>query len=137
VLRRQAVAVLAILVAGCGGGSATTNSVTQPPLGMKRATDARACLTRAGFHVLGGPRPPHNLNAPDVELIVNERPAGPTFLAFYRRVDRARRLEPMIQRRAARIHGASVERHGTVTIFWSTKPAPDTRAQIERCAFAA
>jgi len=100
---------------------------------MKRATEARACLIQDGFHILGGPRPPHDANAPDVELVVNDRAPSP-FIAFYRRLTRARHLEPMIRNGAARIHGASVERHGAVTIFWPASPEPKTGAQIARCA---
>ncbi|SRR6266480_446391 len=134
-LRRTSLQLaIASLIAGCGGGHATTSITSVPDLGMKRATEARACLIQGGFHILGGPRPPHDANAPDVELIVNDRGPSP-FIAFYRRLTRARQLEPMIRERAARIHGASVERRGTVTIFWPASPEPKIRAQIERCAF--
>lgn len=130
-MRPALVFAVVLFLAGCGGGNPTSNSGTSPKLGLEAAEQARACLEAHDLHVVGGPRPPGDRNAPDVELIVqNER--APTFIAFYRSVARANRYEREIRHNARRFNG-SVDRHGAVTIVWTGAVGPETRAEIERC----
>jgi hypothetical protein len=130
-MRRLLVVTVSILLGGCGGGG-SASSPAAPPLGLQRAERARACLSDAGFRVLGGPRSPGDRNAPDVELIVRGKGAD-AFLAFYKQVERARHYENDLRRNAKRING-SVERRGSVSVVWVRKPPAEAR-RIERCAF--
>src|SRR6266516_5841342 len=133
-MRRLLVVTISVLFVGCGGGG-SASSPAAPPLGPKRAERARACLSDAGFRVVGGPRASGDRNAPDVELIVSGNSGGPgAFLAFYKKVKRAKRLESDLRRNAQRFNG-SAERRGPVSIVWVGKLSADDRRRIEGCAF--
>ncbi len=82
---------------------------------------------------MGGPKPPHDANAPSVELIANAGD-GRAFIAFYRDAERAKHFKGQLKRNAERFHG-SVERHGSVSIVWTRKPTTGV-SRIEECAFA-
>ena len=89
----------AFLIGGCGGDGGQTSSAPTP-LGMHGAELARDCLVGAGFDVVGGPRPRGDRDAPDVELVV-QKPGPGAFLAFYKKLERAKLYEPTQAKRAA------------------------------------
>jgi hypothetical protein len=133
-MRQLLVVTICILLVGCGGGG-SASSPAAPPLGLQRAERARACLSEAGFRVVGGPKPSGDRNAPDVELIVSGNGGGPgAFLAFYEEVERAKRLESDLRRNAQRFDG-SLQRRGSVSIVWVGNLSADDRRRIEGCAF--
>ncbi len=122
-------ATLAFSLAGCGAlehSSAGASALTSP-------TQARACLTKAGFRARGGPPPPGDTNAPDYELVIDGRGPG-AFIAFYKQLARAKRYEPAIRKNAKRFGGA-VEARGTTTIVWTKPPPEATRARVRGCLF--
>src|SRR4029079_13277751 len=122
----------ALLIGGCGGGGSQTSSAPTP-LGMHTAELARACLVGAGFDVVGGPRPRGDKNAPDVELVV-QKPGPGAFLAFYKKLERAKLYEPDLKRNARRFNG-SVVRTGSVSVVWVHAPTSTVRKQVQGCAF--
>src|SRR5438045_132455 len=127
-----AMAIVFALI-GCGGGSASgPGPPPAPDLGLPRADKARTCLSKAGFHVVGGPRSPSDRNAPEVELVLNG-PGADAFLGFYKRAERARRYESQLGRNARRFNG-SVERRGRVSIVWVHKPRVEA-GRVEACVF--
>ncbi len=123
--------VISMSLIGCGGAASAPRPTPAPDLGFPRAERARACLSDAGFRVVGGPRSPDDRNAPDVELVVSGGGAD-AFLAFYKKVERARRYASDLRRNARRING-SVERRGSVSVVWVQKPPAEAR-RIEGCA---
>jgi hypothetical protein len=127
-----AAVLAALLIGGCGGGEGDTSSAPTP-VGMHDAELARDCLVGAGFDVVGGPRPRGDKNAPDVELVV-QKPGPGAFLAFYKKLERARLYEPALKRNARRVNG-SVVRNGSVSVLWVHAPASTVRKQVQGCAF--
>jgi hypothetical protein len=95
---------------------------------------ARACVTRNGLRVTGGPAfPPERSSpsSPDGELIAGT--VG-VFIAFYTDPAKAQRLEPQVIHSAKR-HGWQVERHGAVSVLWIHPPSSSARSTVEACAF--
>ena len=119
-----------LALVGCGTSKEETPADDGTP---SSPSAARACLTKAGFKVIGGPRDPSDTDAPDVELIVGGHGPG-AFVAFYEALARAKRYEPGIRRNAKRF-GGSVERRGRITIVWVQPPTPKHRARLEACLF--
>jgi hypothetical protein len=94
---------------------------------------AKACLTRNGLRVTGGPAfPPErsSSSSPDGELIA----AVGAFIAFYTDPAKAQRLEPEAMQNAKR-HGWQVGRHGAVTVLWIHPPSSGVRSSVEACVF--
>jgi hypothetical protein len=100
---------------------------------IARIDSVRSCLTSQRLRAVGGamlpPNPPGPAQ-PDGELVITSR--GPSFIAFYTSVARARRLEPAILRTAAQSH-VQIERRGAVTIAWSRAPAGPVRDTVWTC----
>jgi hypothetical protein len=102
-----------------------------------RIAVARACLTRNGVRVTGGPVFPTDRvasSSPDGELIAGAATVGGAFIAFYSDPGKARRLEPGVKQNATRF-GGLVERQGAVTVLWIHPPSNGARSVIESCAF--
>ncbi len=93
----------------------------------------QACLTERRLRAIGNAALPAltDPSSPDGELIAGYLPSG-AMIAFYRDVEKARRLEQPVLRNAQRIH-AQVERHGAVTILWWRSPPPALRRGVEAC----
>src|SRR5258706_15166010 len=126
-MRRLCVmACVFVALQGCGGsgGGGQTSKSASPAA-------ARRCLLAAQLRVLGGPRPPGDANAPNVELIAGGRQAY-AFLAFYDSSTRARKYAPMIRRNAQRFHG-TLERHGKLTILWVRGSNTPEGQEIRHC----
>jgi hypothetical protein len=95
---------------------------------------ARACLTRKGLRVTGGPAFPPDRSSPsrpDGELIAG---AVGAFIAVYTDPAKAQRLEPEAMQNAKR-HGWQVERHGAVTVLWIHPPSSGARSTVGTCVF--
>jgi hypothetical protein len=98
---------------------------------------AKACLTKQGLRVTGGPvfpPGPEISSSPDGELVAGVAGAGGAFIAFYRSPAKAQRLEPEVIHNAKRI-GGRVERRGAVTVLWIRPPSTGARNSVEACAF--
>ena len=99
---------------------------------------ARACLTRHGLLVTGGPVPPegHGPGGPEGELVL-----APALIAFYANAQIARRAEPEILRNTHEIlrnthaFDGEIDRRGAVTVLWIARPANGVRSIVQRCVF--
>lgn len=96
----------------------------------------RSCLTSRGLRVVGGPIIGLGATTPDTPLgeLIVVRDRAPTFIAFYKSSQAARRSEPTLIQNAQRLGGV-VARRGAVAVLWSRPPANDRRAAVEACAF--
>jgi hypothetical protein len=95
-----------------------------------RIAVARACLTRNGLRVTGGPVfPQQGPSSPDGELITRG-----ALIAFYTGSRKAQQLEPEVRQNARRF-GGQVVRHGAVTVLWIHPPASSLRNAVSGCAF--
>jgi hypothetical protein len=94
---------------------------------------AQACLVSHKVRAIGNAvlPPLAGPNSPDGELIAGYLPSG-ALIAFYRRVEKAERLEPAVLRHARRLR-AQVERRGAVTIFWWRPPTATLRRAVQTC----
>ncbi len=146
-MRRLLTALLVVAVAGCGGSDSGDGTDRKPQAKAKRAEQrdrarlesaqrvaepARVCLTKAGYKVIGGSPRLDDRNAPDYELVLTGHGGG-AFIAFYKQIARAKRFEPGIKKNARQFRGASVERHGAITIVWVRLTGPTTRARVRAC----
>ena len=97
---------------------------------------ARACLTSHKVRTIGNAvlPPLARPNSPDGELIAGYLPNG-ALIAFYRSIEKAKRLEPALLRNARRLH-SQVERAGAVTIFWPRPPTATLRRAVQACLSA-
>jgi hypothetical protein len=139
---------LAIAVAGCGSAS-PSRTVSNPAAGATRPVapsrqveraflatlkTARACITRHGLRVSGGPiYPQDSPTSPDGELIVGSSKGG-AYVAFYVNVTRAEQLESLLTETAKHLAG-QVERRGAETVLLIHHPAARLRDAVIGCAF--
>jgi len=111
-LRTGSAEVQVIVRGGLVEGTYFNQSVApDPSTASPSLSRARACLSAAGFHVLGGAAPHADPGGPTGELIVSG-----TFIAYYASEAVAARAEPDLLKRAASLHGY-VMRHGNGRSF--------------------
>jgi hypothetical protein len=89
---------------------------------------AKQCLATRGLRVVGGPVLPSGRRIPDGEIVVTGR--HPTFIAFFIDTAKAHRAAGMPV-----VRGGQVQRHGRVTIVWTSRPSTGLRANVEACVF--
>jgi hypothetical protein len=136
-MRRPIAGTLALLVllGGCGGGDDTTSteSAGSDALASARVEEARACLAKAGFEVVGGVSDPVADNAPDAELVLSVG-NDQVFVAFYRDSETAAEGEERVRETIGST--GLIDREGSVTVIWGTKPDAGDRVAVAGCAFA-
>ncbi len=140
------VLVLVLVLAGCGGGgdsddgdsagttTAATTTSTAPQTPVATARDRISnCLTGLGYKLTGGAV--QNASDPDAAdyQIVMDGPRGGGYIGFYRNASRAARVVTQLKKNAARVSGASAERHGAVNIVWVDLPDKAARASVRGC----
>jgi len=94
----------------------------------------QTCLSRRGIRASGGPYFAGNpRKTPIGELVASNRGTA-AFIAFYIDAATARRAEPAVLENVRR-GGGAVERRGSVTVAWTSRPSRRLRAPIDGCAF--
>lgn len=119
-------------------GACSSTASSHPSAGGSaiagRIANVSRCLAGKGLTAHGGvaPQPAGaNTNAPAGELTLASA-GSEAFIAFYASAQRARRLAPQVEKRAARFNGL-VERQGSITIVWSGSPSSSLQALVDRC----
>ena len=98
-----------------------------------RIQSAQACLRSHSVRSIGGAGLPSSADSssPDGELIAGSLPNG-ALIAFYRDIEEADRLEPVVLSNARRTH-AQVGRSSAATIFSSRPPTAALRRAVQAC----
>jgi hypothetical protein len=118
-------------------GLCRTIAPLQLSAAVRRVTAAiestQTCLTSHKVRTIGNAvlPPLASPNSPDGELIAGYLPNG-AFIAFYRNVEKAERLEPAVLRNARRLH-SQIERAGAVTIVWVRPPTATLGRALQAC----
>jgi hypothetical protein len=97
----------------------------------------RRCLGRAGIRSTALRPDAGDLDAPDLELVLDLATSDrrrPAFVGFYADRRRGAEIAPSILRRARRA-GLAVERRRHVTIIWPPDSAASERGAVRRCVY--
>jgi hypothetical protein len=102
---------------------------------FERLYAVQACLTRHGIRVNGGPALGSGdpKRTPLGELDVASKPMA--IIAFYTSARVARRAEPKILSRIQHT-GGSVQRHGAVSVVWTSPPSSQLDSTVTNCVSA-